>query len=240
MKISEFLKQYRRKFKQPKLFFKEIAGTSSLHELGKLSGTDKVNDLHSFKGFSYMDIYEKYFRHLKESPISLLEIGVRDGDSLRTWEKYFSRGRICGIDINPDCKSSHKGRVEVEIGSQDDPKFLTDCFGSDTMFDIIIDDGSHVNSLTLATFENIFSKRLKSGGIYIVKDLGCSYSKLQSDHNVRKTWPGMKHIDNSIDLDNNREDLDTFFRKKIYELDHMRGDILSIQFWSMVCIILKA
>ena len=236
---NKFLKDLRRKIKNPSIFHKELSGTASLHELGQITGTDKVNDLHTFKGHSYMDIYEKYFNQLKESPINLLEIGVRDGDSLRTWEKYFSRGRICGIDINPDCKSSHKGRVEVEIGSQDDPIFLADCFGTDSMFDIIIDDGSHVNSLTITTFKNIFGSRLKSGGIYIIEDLGCSYSKLQSDHDVRKTWPGMKYIDESINLDNNREDLDAFFRKKIFELDHMKGDILSIQFWAMVCVILK-
>ena len=65
----------------------------------------------------------------------------------------------------------------------------------------------------MSTFENTFGVRLKSGGVY---------------------------INESVNLDNNREDLGTFFRKKIYELDHMRGDILSIQFWSMVCIIFKS
>ena len=36
-----------------------------------------------------MDIYEKYFDTSKDSPINLLEIGVRDGDSLRTGRNTF-------------------------------------------------------------------------------------------------------------------------------------------------------
>ena len=132
-----------------------------------------------------------------------------------------------GIDINPDCKSCHKGRVEVEIGSQDDTN-QTDCFGSDTMFDIIIDDGSHVNSLTISTFD--LRKHFTlifccNNLIFIIEDLGCFYLVRCSVfvyHNVlerhgrsfQESVQSSLGIDESVNLDNNREDLDTFFRKE--------------------------
>ena len=81
----KFLKEKRRKIKKPSFFYKELSKTASLHQLGQITGINsKVNQLHTFNGLSYMDIYEKYFRHLKESPINLLQNGgVRDGDSLK-------------------------------------------------------------------------------------------------------------------------------------------------------------
>ncbi len=42
------------------------------------------------------------------------------------------------------------------------------------MFDIIIDDGSHISSHIISTFE-IFWKYLKDKGIYVVEDTQTSY-----------------------------------------------------------------
>jgi hypothetical protein len=230
---------FRRMVANPSLALKSALGNASLTELGRIYGTDKVNELHTYQGLTYMDIYEKYLEPIQNEEANLMEIGVREGESLRTWEAYFSKGRICGIDIDPRCKEQQKGRVEVEIGSQDDPDFLKTCFGEDTKFDIIIDDGSHVNTFTIASFKNLFESRLKSGGIYIIEDLACSYDKLQTEHNIVETWPGMKHNDPSQSLDNDRKDLDVFFQEKIKALDHLQGNILTIHFWAMTCVIIK-
>ena len=201
--------------------------------------TDKFDENHTFSGLSYLDIYEKYFQKLKNKRISIFEIGVRDGASLKTWKSYFKRGSVYGIDIDPRCKSSEERRIKIEIGSQDDEIFLRDCFGSDKKFDIIIDDGSHINRMTLASFDYLFNHRLNSKGIYIIEDLGCSYEKLQTDYNVLEIWPGMKYNDHQRSFDNNREDIDRFLLKKIKDLDHRNGNVLSIHFWTMICIIIK-
>ena len=71
---TKFLKDLRRKIKKPSIFYKEFTGTASLHELGQITGTDKVNHLHTFKGLSYMDIYEKYFRPQCEKNMAWHEI----------------------------------------------------------------------------------------------------------------------------------------------------------------------
>ena len=40
-------------------------------------------------GHSYERLYALYFTPLRNRPISLLELGVKEGDSLRLWCKYF-------------------------------------------------------------------------------------------------------------------------------------------------------
>jgi len=93
--------------------------------------------------------------------------------------------------------------------------------------------------MTLASFEYLFNQRLNNKGIYIIEDLGCSYDKLQTNHNVLENWPGMKYNDNQLSYDNDREDMDKFFLKIIRDLDQRSGNILSIHFWAMTCIIMK-
>jgi hypothetical protein len=212
---------------------------SRLKLFGILHLTDKFDENHSFSGLSYLDVYENYFEQFRKKRISILEIGVKDGASLRTWKSYFKRGDIHGIDIDPRCKAFEEKRIQIEIGSQDDVGFLENCFGGNKGFDIIIDDGSHINSMTLASFEYLFNNRLNSKGIYIIEDLGCSYDKLQTNHNVLEIWPGMKYNDPQKSYDNNREDMDRLFLTKIRDLDHRNGNILSIHFWAMACIITK-
>lgn len=212
---------------------------ATLVEIGKYQGTDKINEEHSFAKLSYLDIYDMYFRTFRDKNISLLEIGVKDGASLRTWKSYFQSGSIFGIDIDPQCKELAEERINIEIGSQDDLGFLTNCFGSDKKFDVIIDDGSHINNFTIFSFEYLFANRLNSGGIYIIEDLQCSYDKLQTEHNILETWPGMKYNDKSKIYDNDRKDMDSFFLEKISRLDKRQGDIMSLHFWAMTCVILK-
>jgi len=219
---------FRKKLKQPKL-----------SEIGKYYRTDKTDKNHSFMNLSYLDIYEKYFEKHRSDNINILEIGIKDGASLRTWRSYFVNANIYGIDIDAQCKKLEGKRVRVEIGSQDDLEFLKSCFGGELKFDIIIDDGSHINSFTIASFEYLFDNRLNSGGFYIIEDLICSYDKLQTNHNILKTWPGMKYNDPSKVYDNERKDMDDFFLEKIEKLDHFKGNILYIHFWSMVCLVKK-
>ncbi len=210
-----------------------------LREIGLQCRTDKVDFNHAFQGRTYLDIYEEYFKALRRNKVSVLEIGVKGGASLRTWKAYFPHADIFGLDIDPECKRHEEDRIHIEIGSQDDVPFLERCFGGDRKFDVIIDDGSHVNRHIITSFETLFYKRLNPGGIYILEDLRTSYQALQTNHDVLGTWAGMKYNDPTQNYDNDREEMNRFFFDKIRELDYARGDILSLHFWSMVCILIK-
>lgn len=212
-------------------------GLLSLQRLGQIHGTDKADHHHSFKGRSYLDIYEGYFRGRRRSVTQVLEIGVLSGNSLRMWADYFPIASVTGLDIDPGAKRHASGRIGIEIGSQGDLEFLAGCCAG-VKFDVVIDDGSHINELTIKSFEGLFS-RVKPGGLYIIEDLRCSYDKLQTEHGIRSWWPGMAYNSNEISLDNDRASMDEFFRRLILPLDHQRGDVEFVHFWSQVCVIGK-
>jgi hypothetical protein len=144
----------------------------TLDEIAIQTGTDKSSHFHN-----YCTKYEKYLPFKKEYNIKLLEIGVLNGSSLKMWKEYYRNYQyIVGLDINPNCKcfEEQQSRLYVEIGSQTDESFLSTVMAKYGVFDLIIDDGSHVQKDVLYTFEKLFSC-LKSGGVYIVEDVCCSY-----------------------------------------------------------------
>jgi len=95
------------------------------------------------------------------------------GGSLQLWHEYFGKGsRVCGIDIIDECSiyAEPTKSISVEIGSQDDPFFLQKVAQKHGPFDIVIDDGSHIDDHILKSFNELFP-HVKQGGYYIVEDI---------------------------------------------------------------------
>jgi cyclopropane fatty-acyl-phospholipid synthase-like methyltransferase len=147
-----------------------MVGDSFLHHYFLNNGGKRLH-----KWLHYFDIYERHFHRFRSRPITMLEIGVHGGGSLAMWKAYFhADSRIVGIDINPEC-AKHAGEgIEVRIGSQDDAGFLTSVADEFGPFDVILDDGSHVNSHVITTFETLYS-RVTPDGVFMVEDMHTSY-----------------------------------------------------------------
>jgi cephalosporin hydroxylase len=153
---------------------------NDLNRLAELYGTDK------FGSHFYTPHYQRHFQHLKNKPVTLLEIGIGGwagdigyadktlgGSSLRMWKAFFPKGRIYGLDIQD--KSSHdEHRIKTFQGSQDDEAFLKSVIDEIGAPDIVIDDGSHYTHHVIKSF-NVLFPLLKTGGIYAVEDLQASY-----------------------------------------------------------------
>ena len=125
------------------------------------------------KMMGYIDIYEKYLAEYKNKIITIFEIGVEDGESLRMFSDYFKKAKLIGLDI---VKKDYKIKnTKIFCGDQSDNQILSNIVSKYKKFDIIIDDGSHVNSDIRNSFNYLFPK-LKYGGIYIIEDLQTSYN----------------------------------------------------------------
>lgn len=79
-----------------------------LDAIGLRHGTDKASHSNDFLSF-----YASYLEPIRERAVKLVEIGVLDGASLRTWRDYFLSGSIIGVDINPDAQQ-HAGRAHFD------------------------------------------------------------------------------------------------------------------------------
>ena len=147
----------------------------TLSNFGKKNKTDKINEHHSFAGKNYLDIYSLYLQPLRNDKLTMLEIGIRDGASLRTFRDYFKHGQIIGLDIDPQTYFKEE-RIKTYIGSQSSAKAIDEIFLNHPEIKIVLDDGSHINQLTLESFNLIFN-RLPKGSFYIIEDLPGKYTQ---------------------------------------------------------------
>ncbi len=218
---------------------------STLDEIAKKYGTDKSSEVHN-----YCVKYEKYLPFKRDDHLKILEIGVFNGESLKMWKEYFYNSHIVGIDINPECKKYEEERITVEIGSQVDGNFLARLWQQYGPFDIILDDGSHMNEHVIYSFEHLFGS-VKSGGVYIMEDTCCSYwppyggNHLQPNTMIEYTknliddinFRGMENVDDQKRVWWRREDL-LIPVSNIRQPD-CQTDIESINYLNSITIITK-
>lgn len=130
------------------------------------------------KWHHYFDIYDAFFKKFIDKEPTILEIGVQRGGSLEMWNHYFDgKCKIYGIDIDPACKNIEKyfSNVTVLIGDQNDDDFINKIVTEIPVIDILIDDGSHIQSHLIKCFEKLYNN-ISPGGIYLIEDLHTSYS----------------------------------------------------------------
>lgn len=206
-----------------------------LQNLGQIHGTDKSR--HTYKGMSYLNIYQKYLEPIRNDVKCFVEIGVLNGSSLKTWSEYFPNAMIYGIDINPECKKYESERIKIFIGDQNNESFLNEIKTLLPDIDVLLDDGSHITSHQIKTF-NILYNNIRKNGLYIIEDLRNSYEEFFNHHNVREIWPGMSYNNPDDKLKNYRIDFNNWIQKMIKELDFHDVDtnLMSIHFYPMIII----
>jgi len=167
--------------------------TKTLDQIGIEQQTDKATQFsRTFaKPHGYLPHLEKFFSPIREAEIKFLEIGVGGGESIRTWLLYFRNAVVFGVDnvhsTNPWNTVGEKphDRYKFVTGDQSSEVFWK-CFVADypIEWDVFIDDGGHYSNQVITTL-NCMWPSIRSGGLYIIEDLGCSYSPIFQTQN----WP---------------------------------------------------
>jgi hypothetical protein len=157
--------------------------TPSLAKLADECGTDKG----THQGF--MPLYEKYLP--ADTGITLCELGVYRGQSMRLWARYFRHPntRIMGIDINLSLVEDHNvlpfSQVELYTADQADGA-VAQCLTAMRPLDVLVDDASHEGPKTKQSFE-VWWPHVLPGGLYVIEDTHCSYNR---DHYRTAGIPG--------------------------------------------------
>jgi hypothetical protein len=160
------------------LKIKKLFYRNSLQKIGECTGSDKVY------GHNFIPIYENYFKNLRKKKLCILEIGIggyedpnAGGESLYMWSEYFINSSIIGADLFVK-RLNLPRNVKTLTLDQSKLDQIEEFGKSHGMFDIIIDDGSHISSHIISTFKTLW-KYLNDQGIYVVEDTQTSYwSKL--------------------------------------------------------------
>ena len=174
----------------------------------------------------YEKAYEPFFEPLKYKEINILEVGVWKGQGLEELKDYFPNAQIYGIDIftrpeeivvqvgekivNSAISNRSMNPSEISVLSNENvhwakcdstasncSSIITNTFGKDIQFDIIIDDGLHQPEANALTLKNLWPL-LKDNGIYFVEDVWpldrMTYSQIANHWWLKKK----KHIYNDF------------------------------------------
>ncbi len=168
-----------------------------------ISGTDKNT------GHSYIDkFYEKEFAKYKDKNISLLEIGIDCGASLKLWSEYFTNAdKIVGIDIGNYIPQKYKDIKNVTYIFEN---AYTEQISKELgMFDIIIDDGPHTIESQVKTIE-YYLPQLNKNGILIIEDIQdkSSIKKLEEQFTITSKIYNIDCVFEVIDLRYNKNRYD--------------------------------
>ncbi|MGH7052334.1 MAG: hypothetical protein ACREE4_04425 [Stellaceae bacterium] len=143
--------------------------------LFNLFGTDKEQN----GGHHYGATYGTVLRQFRYRPIKLLEIGIGGydseigGGSLLAWQAFFPFAKIVACDIAPKPELSSR-RTRIYTIDQSSDADLARLATAEAPFDIIIDDGSHLNEHQVFTFSKLFAS-LNDSGLYIIEDVQTSF-----------------------------------------------------------------
>lgn len=141
------------------------------------------------KPHNYCVHYDKLFEPIRFEHFKLLEVGVGGGESVQAWLEYFNNACVMGVDLvkntNPWndtlCAAYPNPRYAFSQGDQSSEAFWNEFIderGKD--WQIIIDDGSHVLSDIMTTF-NALWPHVVSGGLYCIEDLTEEHAGWLSD-----------------------------------------------------------
>ena len=219
-----------------------------LDEIAIEVNTDKSSEVHN-----YCNKYEKWLPFNRLDEITILEIGVQTGSSLFLGKEFYPNSTVIGIDIDKRCKlyEDSAKKIFVEIGSQIDLDFLSRISEKWGSFDMILDDGSHINSHVITSFNKLFHS-VKPHGVYIIEDCCTSYWGGEFEGGFRKPGSTVEFFKNLVDDVNFNgclhEDPDLFvyarkeepLMKKIREKEiNIRTDIESVNFMNSIIILTK-
>lgn len=126
------------------------------------------------KNAQYAETYEEILAPYVGKAVNFAEIGIGYGGCLQVWKWYLGdKAMIYGIDYHTE-RFYEEPRIKCMVADQTDRDSLRNLDIPE--LDIFIDDASHRSPDQINTFEVIFPK-IKSGGVYVVEDVYCSYRK---------------------------------------------------------------
>ena len=153
--------------------------TNSIHDMFENHGSDKNKH-------GYDILYSYIFSKISNNP-TILEIGIgtnniqvasnmgkhgKPGASLRAFSQYFPNSEIFGADVDKDILFNFEN-IKTFYLNQNDIDTFDNKLIENKKFDLIIDDGLHMQSANLNTLR--FSlERLNEKGALVIEDIPAS------------------------------------------------------------------
>lgn len=159
----------------------------TLTEIFNKYKTDKGTIGHGEESHNYGPFYEEFLKPLRDKEVTLLEIGILNGNSLRSWRDYFAAGTVVGVDNEPSrIFKEEEERITTLLGDSNHPEQVAKLVEEFGPFDVIIDDGSHRPIHQQKQIVPLLPL-LKPGGFYFIEDLHTENLAVVKNHG-HKFW----------------------------------------------------
>lgn len=148
---------------------------------------------------SYIDVYEQLLAPFRKR-CDILEIGIAQGMGLKLFGEYLGpESTLTGIDISIifDTKE-FDNRFKFVVGDATKPEIVEKLGGK--RFDVVLDDGSHMQADQVATF-NLLKNSMRSGGIYVIEDIlspDIALTELTGLHSPHEVYD-LRHVKGRFD-----------------------------------------
>jgi hypothetical protein len=141
-----------------------IRASSELDAIGVRHGTAL-----SSLGRDCLRDWERFLAPFRDRAFDLLEIGVGDGASLRTWREWFPAAQLVGLEARRIHLAPPIPGCAIVQGNQADSTTLHRVV-KDRRFRVVIDDGSRRADDQILTFQTLFPW-LEPGSVYVCAGL---------------------------------------------------------------------
>lgn len=122
-------------------------------------------------------VKENYDLSNKKQPLTILDIGVYRGGSIKIWREIFPDAFIVGFDrdytnLKPELieQFNKDDKIRLIRGDQSSPSLKKIMMDNNYKFDLVIDDAEHQIIPQMASFA-LLKDLVKPGGIYLIEDI---------------------------------------------------------------------
>lgn len=214
---------------------------TSLGELAKKYGTDKGPAEHN-----YTPLYDNKFWLHRYDELTLLELGIWRGASVRMWREYFTNATIIGLDRHAAATNAlQRDDIVTVKADQNDSEAINELGSLYGPLHIVIDDASHISSKTIQSFRLLWP-HVAPGGIYVIEDLQTSYDPAHYGHHEANVDPDADAVVQGTELKHRTamgfcKRLADEVNHGLYPAEYWLGfDIASVEFHLNICFITKA
>ena len=122
----------------------------------------------------YMPAYQRLAAQIGPAG-RVLEVGVRQGESLRLWQALFPDGVVAGVDNHAEGRATWPPGTVAILAGQDSLEMTVQArHASPDGYDLIVDDASHDGELSEVTFRLLWPL-VKPGRWYVIEDWWVGY-----------------------------------------------------------------
>ncbi len=117
----------------------------------------------------YCPHYERFIGDMRNLPITMIEIGVASGNSMRMWREWMPKATIYGMDMNGFTGDQEAQGFKVFKGNQREQHDLEEMTKETGRPHLVIDDGSHDWEDQKVSFSYLWPRVLPHGW-YVIED----------------------------------------------------------------------